>query len=166
MTDLTEFDDKESPAVGSLNHSIVQTQIATLLAGDERFRVLVELSLDVSQLDMSPFGLKTKDEMIPDVCLYPNTVKFNPVGDILKMPTMPLLAIEVVSPRQGLDDIVNKFKVYFALGIKSCWLVTPTIQVVTVYSQLDNFKTFDTRHENEILDEVLDIRLPLPKIFF
>lgn len=166
MTDLTEFDYKEFPKVGSLNHSIVQTQIATLLARDERFRVLVELSLDTSQFDLSLFGLKTKDEMIPDVCLYPNTVKFNPVGDIFKMPTMPLLIIEVVSPSQGLDDIVKKFKAYFAFGIKSCWLVTPTIQVVTVYSQLDNFKTFDTQHENEVIDKVLDIHLPLPQIFF
>ncbi|MDM8558364.1 hypothetical protein [Candidatus Parabeggiatoa sp. HSG14] len=75
----------EVQEMGSLNHSIAQTQIAGLLLNDERFRAMVELSLDASQTDLSEFGLKTKEELKPDVCLYPNTVGFSEVGDILKM---------------------------------------------------------------------------------
>jgi Uma2 family endonuclease len=156
-------EEKESQDVGSLNHSIVQTQVAALLIGDQRFRSIVQLSLDTT--DLSQFNLKAKDELVPDVCVYPNTVKFIHVGDILKMPEMPLLAIEVVSPKQGLDEIINKFKAYFALGVKSCWLAIPTVESITVYSGPTNFKLFDVKRDTEVVDEVLDIHLPLQPIF-
>ncbi|MDM8559295.1 Uma2 family endonuclease [Candidatus Parabeggiatoa sp. HSG14] len=105
------------------------------------------------------------DELKPDVCLYPNSVEFSEPYDILKMSEMPLLAIEVVSPKQGLDDIVAKFQAYFSLGVKSCWLVTPTVKSITVYSQPNHFKTFDVNDDTEVVDDVLNIRIPLQKIF-
>ena len=162
---IDETIEDEVQETGSLNHSIAQTQIAGLLFSDDRFRTMVELSLDASQIDLNQFGLKTKEELKPDVCLYPNTIIFNEVGDILRMSDMPLLTIEVISPKQGLDDIINKFKAYFALQIKSCWLVIPPIKSITVYSQINNFKPYDVKHDPEVIDEVLDIRLPLEKIF-
>ncbi len=126
---------------------------------------MVELSLDISQTDLSQFGLRSKEELKPDISVYPDTVKFSEAGDILRMSEMPLLVVEVISPKQGLDDIVNKFKAYFSLGVTSCWLVIPTIKSVTVYSRLDNFKLFDTGHDTEVIDETLDIHMPLDKIF-
>jgi Uma2 family endonuclease len=164
-TDLTEFEEKDPQYVGSLNHSIVQTQIAGLFLDHEKFRAIIQLSLDVSQTDISQFKVKAKDELIPDVCVYSKMVEFNRGGDILKMVEMPLLAIEVVSPKQGLDEIVNKFKAYFALGIKSCWLATPTFESITVYSSPSDFKLFDVKRDTEVIDEVLEIRLPIQPIF-
>jgi len=41
-----------------------------LLFNDKRFKPFIELSLDASQMDLSQFGLKTKDELIPDICVY------------------------------------------------------------------------------------------------
>ena len=76
---------------------------------------------------------------------------------------MPLLAIEILSPKQGMDDVLAKFQAYFALGVKSCWLVTPALEAVTVYSSLDNFKIFGKN--GEVVDEVLGISVPLAKIF-
>jgi len=80
---------------------------------------------------------------------------------------MPLLVIEIISTRQYLDDILAKFEAYFALEVKSCWLVTPVLESITVYSQtLDNFKPFEvTRGDTEVVDDVLGIRLPLLKVF-
>ena len=77
---------------------------------------------------------------------------------------MPLLAIEVVSPQQGIDEILAKFDAYFALGIKSCWLVVPSLEVLDVYSQPDQHHTFDLG-DTEVVDKVLDIRLPVQEIF-
>jgi Uma2 family endonuclease len=82
------------------------------------------------------------------------------------MSDMPLLAIEILSPTQGMYEIKEKFKAYFALGVESCWLVAPEIEVITVYSSMQDFKLFNLRHGDiELVDEVIGIRLPLEKIF-
>ncbi len=155
--------DEEYQDMGSLNHSIVQARTTGVLVNDKRFTVMVELSLDVSQTDLSQFGLKVKEDLKPDICLYPNRIWLKR-RDVLKMLDMPLLAIEVISPKQGIDDILAKFDAYFALGIQSCWLVTPALESITVYSQPDQFNTFDM-NDTEIVDEVINIHLPLHKIF-
>ncbi|RKZ91405.1 MAG: hypothetical protein DRR19_07285 [Candidatus Parabeggiatoa sp. nov. 1] len=143
--------------VGSLNHSLAQARITTLLSNNDKFTTFIELSLDASQIDLSQFGLKAKEELKPDICLYPNTVWFSDgLTDTIKMSEMPLLAIEIISPTQGINEI-------FALSVKSCWLVVPAIKSVTVYSQPTHFKTF--ADEGEIIDNALDIRLPLKMIF-
>jgi len=82
--------------------------------------------------------------------------------DILKMAEMPLLVVEILSPRQGTQEILEKFAVYFALGVQSCWLIDPTIAVVAVYAALEQHKIFAT---GEIVDEVVDVRLPFAEIF-
>jgi Uma2 family endonuclease len=168
MTDLIPLESEESQDVGSLNHSFTQARLITLLSHEERFTTFVELSLDVSQTDLTPFGLKTKEEFKPDVCLYEIVSGYpepDPQDDVLRVSQMPTLAIEIISPKQSIDDILSKFKVYFALGIKSCWLVTPAFESITVYSGFRNFKLFDVRRDAEVIDDVLDIHLPLGKIF-
>ncbi|RKZ42375.1 MAG: hypothetical protein DRQ49_02020 [Gammaproteobacteria bacterium] len=149
--------------MGSLNHSIAQARLTSLLSNDERFTPAIELGLDISQLDLSQFAIKAKDELKPDLCCYPNSVGLVS-DDVLKMSDMPLLVVEILSPKQTIDDILSKFKAYFALGIKSCWLVMPAIKSIAVYLQFENFKTFGT-NDTELVDDVLDIRLPLKKIF-
>jgi len=50
------------------------------------------------------------------------------------------------------------------LGVKSCWLVDPSVDVVHVYPQIDQHKTFDMS-DTEVIDNIMDIRLPIPEIF-
>jgi len=162
---IASNEEYEEEKMGSWNHSITQSRVASQLSNDERFVVPIELSLDISQIDLSQFGLKASGELKPDVCLYPSSKSGIKSRDILKMSEMPLLAIEIISPKQGIDDILAKFEGYFALGIKSCWLITPNYRSIAVHSRIDEFKLFDTKHDIEVSDEVLDIRLPLKKIF-
>lgn len=169
MSKLSEFDeddvvDNEEQKMGSLKHSVVQGQINGLLFSEKRFRILPELTLDVGSLDLSQFGLKAKTELIPDMCLYPVGHLKKRGRDLLKVSELPLLAIEVISPKQGSDDILAKFEAYFTLGVKSCWLVDPSVDVVHVYPQMDQHKTFDMS-DTEVIDEVMDIRLPIREIF-
>ncbi|NJO16962.1 MAG: Uma2 family endonuclease [Thioploca sp.] len=159
-------ENEENFDMGSWNHALVQSRLNRLLP-DDKFTLVTELSLDISTIDLSQFNLKARGELKPDICLYPPTRRgLSRPTDILKMSEMPLLAIEILSPTQGMYEIKEKFKVYFALGIKSCWLVAPEIGVITVYSSLNQFKNFDLLSENhEVIDEVLDIQLSLEKIF-
>ena len=159
------FQENREVNMGSWNHSMTQSRVVELLSHDERFLVPIELSLDVSQIDLSQFGLKAKEELIPDVCLYPKDEPRPKRGeDIQKMSKMPLLAIEILSTRQTIDDILAKFKAFFALGIKSCWLIVPVNESVTVYSAPYQFKTFGTE-TIELIDDIIDIRLPIQKLF-
>jgi len=163
MSELLDNDVLEESDMGSLNHSITQVRIASLLDDDERFTVLTELSLDISQHDFSKYGIKAKDEIKPDICLYSNTMDLQDI-DILKMTEMPLLAIEILSPSQSLETLKNKLYAYFKLGVKSCWLALPSIETIDVYSQPKQHKTFDIS-DTEVIDEVMDLHLPIAKVF-
>ena len=153
----------ENENMGSINHSIAQVRIASLLDNDERFTVMTELSLDMNQQDFSQYGVKAKDEIKPDICLYPNTMDWQDI-DILKMTEMPLLAIEILSPSQSLETLKNKVYAYFGLGVKSCWLAIPSIEAIDVYSQPKQHRTF-TMNDTEVIDEFLEIHLPIQKVF-
>jgi len=144
---------------GSFNHSSVQANLAFLFKRLGVYRVSTELSLDVSNADLT--GLATKDEIKPDVCLYPKRSLSRPF-DILRMSEMPLLIVEILSPRQGTEEILRKFAVYFQVGLKSCWLVDPATEIVVVYRALDQHKTFS---EGELFDAVMDLRLLIDEIF-
>lgn len=160
MTELlADVETQEAGEQGSHNHALVQTNLGFLLKRLGRYSVFTELSLDSSGLDLKQFNVR--DEVKPDLCLYPKRSLSRPF-DILKMAEMPLLAIEILSPRQGVQDILEKFAAYFALGIKSCWLVDPITAIVAVYSALDQHKIYS---DGEVIDEVIGIRLPFSEIF-
>jgi Uma2 family endonuclease len=58
-----------------------------------------------------------------------------PVGDI---PTdffagAPDLAVEVISPRDRLSDVLEKTKEYLAAGTQCVWVIHPRERTVTIY---------------------------------
>lgn len=153
-----EFED-----MGSHNHSLVQANLAYLFKQLGAYTVYSELSLDISRLDSARYNLK--DEVIVDVCLYPKRSLSLP-RDILRMTEMPLLAVEILSPRQGTGSILEKFEAYFVLGIPSCWLVDPLTQTVHVYSSPTQRTTFSTGlTDGEVVDPTVHIKIPIVAIF-
>ncbi len=152
--------------MGSLYHSNAQVKLGGLLDQEDRFFVAAELSLDISQHDLSEYRLDAKDELKPDVCAYiePPVVP-DKEDDLLKVSQMPDLAIEILSPSQAVGYLIRKIKAYFELGVKSCWLVMPSLSEVRVFSQPHSYKTFDIQRNTDIIDEVMDIHLPIHKVF-
>jgi Uma2 family endonuclease len=170
MTEVIELNDEilvdEEVDMPSLRHSSVQTNLTVLLGSEERFETFIELSLDTGDIDLRRFKLKARDELVPDISVYiesPPTFDEEVEDDLLKVSQMPALAIEVLSPSQSVNFLLRKIKAYFALGVKSCWLVMPSVEVINVYSQHKK-STFDM-NDAELVDEVIDIRLPMQKIF-
>ncbi len=153
--------------MGSLNHSTVQINLGGLLKFkcDKELAVMSELSLDISQYDLSEYALGVKDEFKPDICAYLKR-PIIPKGknDLVRVSQMPDLAIEILSPRQAVDYLVRKINAYFKLGVKSCWLVIPSLDEVRVFSQPRSYKSFDL-NSTKIVDEVMDIRLPIANVF-
>ncbi len=154
--EIEQFEDR-----GSFNHGYIQVRLGILFDRLGNFTPVNELSLDVSGIDLSKFDLRTKEEIKPDICLYLKRGLSQP-RDILKMREMPLLAVEILSPKQGLYEILEKFRLYFELGIQSCWLVEPTTRVVTVYSSSQTWQAFVG---DEVIDEKIEIRIPISEIF-
>lgn len=159
--ELAEDEIEDSEAMGSYNHGYIQVRLGILFDRLGNFTPINELSLDVSGVDLTKFDLRTKEEIKPDISLYPKRGLSQP-RDILKMREMPLLAVEILSPRQGIYDILEKFRLYFELGIHSCWLVEPATRVVTVYASIYDWQAFTT---NEVVDEKVGVRLPIQEIF-
>jgi Uma2 family endonuclease len=162
-----EFLQDEELDMGSINHSIAQTKLTSLLDNDDRFATFVELSLDASSIDLSKFSLKARNELVPDVCVYsspPPEPNKEVEDDILSVSQMPDLAIEVLSPSQSVGYLLRKIKAYFALGVRSCWLVVPSMEAIDVYPQVDQHRTFDM-NDTEVIDEIMDIHLPIAKVF-
>ena len=148
-------------SICSFNHGYVHMRLGSFFDRTGYYTPVSQLTLDVSGIDISQFGLRSEEEFKPDICVYPRRGLSRP-QDILKMNDMPLLAIEIVSPRQGLYDLINKFRVYFVLGIQSCWLVEPTINAVSVYTAIDRWETY-TR--DALIDEKLNLHIPVSQIF-
>jgi len=171
MSFVNEFEDEvledEEVGMGSLYHGTTQANLACLLNNDERFMVVTELSLDATSIDLKRFNIKAKDELVPDLCVYTNPLPAPDEevdDDLIRVSQMPDLAIEVLSPMQSVGFLVRKIKAYFALGIKSCWLVIPVTKTVNVYSQANQSDIFDLK-DPEVIDEVMEIRLPIQKVF-
>jgi Uma2 family endonuclease len=158
--------------MGSRNHAYVQAKLARVLGNLEKYAVLTELTLDIRPIfEKNPELLATLEEQgreikepAPDVCLYPKVFEnnLNWADDVVKIREMPLAVIEILSPRQGIQTIVDKFKVYFAAGIQSCWLVVPAMRSLSVFTALDCSQTFSS---GEIVDQVLNLRLPVNAVF-
>lgn len=136
--------------MGSYNHSGVQAKLSSLLIGLNAYSVFTELSLEIG-------GVEYK----PDICVYPKRGMSRP-RDIMKMSEMPLMAIEILSTRQIIDDLIDRFEIYFNNGIRSCWLVEPAIEAITVYSSLSEYRTYGS---GDAVDEKMNIRLPIQMIF-
>jgi len=167
--DVLEDEDMD---MGSLYHGTTQANITGLLINNERFAVITELSLDTSQADLRQFGLKAKDELKPNVCVDIVSPEQEPIdnvertdADILKVSKMPELAIEVLSPSQSVNALLRKFDALFMLGVKSCWLVMPSLEEVRVFSKPRSYKIFDVQRDTEVIDEIMDIRQPIQNIF-
>lgn len=112
---------------------------------------------------MSEITLALPDrERVPDLGIYPK-VHYNPSDEEIRMTEMPLCAIEILSPKQAVFDLIIKSKEYFDAGVKSYWLVNPLLENVHVFS---DYETRTYYGKNDILgDENLGIEFKTADIF-
>mgnify|MGYP000735525418 CR=1 FL=1 len=134
----------------SYHHGYVCLNVGSALKQFEQYAVFSELTLAIDK------------DYIPDICIYPKrTINFAE-KDIIRMTEMPVGVVEVTSPTQTPQDLLEKFDVYFEAGVQSCWLVVPPTMTVTVYRAPNQGQIF---HTGEIVDPVLEIRIPINVIF-
>ncbi len=138
----------------TLNHAYLQGNLLAELTS--RYR---KTHTFLSELNIT---MPERPDAVPDIAIYPK-LEINFLHDITSMIEMPLTAIEIVSPSQSDAEILAKFERYFNAGVKSCWLVMPSFQAISVYSAIGQYKFFT--EDTTLVDPVTAIELSLGEIF-
>jgi len=137
----------------NLTHGSIQANLVFELKAAYRnlYRIASEVTLATQP-----------DGSTPDVLVYP----LMPLGfgdEPAKRIDAPLLCIEIQSPSQSLEQMVEKTIIYFQFGVRSCWIVTPAVKGVFVYDRPGHYQFF---HDTETLhDSIINIELPLTAVF-
>ena len=139
--------------VMSLNHARLTTRITSLLfaAYESRFNILTELEFELST-----------GRYKPDVAILPQ-LAYDWERDIIRYPEPPITAIEIISPTQALDGLIEKIRSgYLASGVQSAWLVLPAVRSISLYlpNQAAQLISTGTLH-----DPATGVELELDAIF-
>lgn len=122
-TERTDYEKERGKPLPSLNHGQIQFLISGALHSyREKYTIASELTLELGNRQMTP-----------DVCVYPK-IEVNYQRDVTRMTEPPLLAVEIVSPTQSTQDVVDKINDMLDAGVESCWLVQPAMETVTIYT--------------------------------
>jgi Uma2 family endonuclease len=115
---------KTSQEMPSLNHSYLCSRILRQLFENQSIEALTELTIDID------------NGLTPDICVYPSEViQPNFSRDVTKMQKMPILAIEVISASQNIQDILEKAEQMVKSGVKAVWSVEPYTRAVFVTTE-------------------------------
>lgn len=134
----------------SYQHSSVQSNLDEALRQFRQYTIFLNLTIRIDT------------DYIPDICVYPKRVITYGEPDPVRITEMPLTVVEIVSPSQSANEVLDKFPIYFQAGVKSCWLVMPISKTVNVYTAIDHVQIVNT---GEVVDPAIDVHIPLEAIF-
>ncbi len=124
---IAEEDEREMP---SLNHSFICSEIIEQLYENKKIKALPELTLDIGK------------GITPDISVYPREqIKPNFSRDITRFTEMPILAIEVISASQNIQDLLIKADLLVENGVKTVWTIEPFTNTIFVTTK-DGEKKF------------------------
>jgi Uma2 family endonuclease len=153
VIEVSQYEQERGKPMPSKLHGHVQLKLGTVLDNSysDRFSLFSELSLDLNQWDS-----------VPDISIFPK-MELDYSKDEIKVTEPPLCAIEILSPSQSMQELISKARKYFSYGVKSCWLVIPSLKNIYVFSSPNDYQIF--RDTQTLHDPVIDVRLELAKVF-
>ena len=149
-----DYETERNKPMPSLNHGALQMQLGAslFLKYANQFKIVSEVKL----------ALPSVKPAVPDISIFPK-MPVDWLNDEIQVTEPPLTVIEILSPKQSIDDIKNKiFDIYFPGGVKSAWLVIPTVQSIHIFSPDRTFKTYTS---GKLIDPVTGIELDMDKVF-
>ena len=151
--EISEYELERGKPMPSTNHAFIQDNISFQfnLRYRNEYKLMPELSLDTP-------GKGT----VPDIAIYPK-FDIDLRHDVIKTDKPPLVTIEILSPEQKLQDLVDKTYRYFEFGVKSCWIVLPSLKTIMVYSGVDTFEYI--KGDVSLRDPNTGFELSLSEIF-
>lgn len=134
----------------SYNHSYLAYQIAKAIDKGDNFNIHIKITLDIDGVDF-----------IPDIVVYQRkAIDF--LHDKIKSEERPLLAIEILSPKQAVNDITDKIEIYLKAGVLSCWLGIPPTKTIIVFNDIHNPQSYSS---HSFTDTALKKEIFLKDIF-
>ncbi|WP_020604252.1 Uma2 family endonuclease [Spirosoma spitsbergense] len=114
------IEEYQSEDVMSLNHSRIINRVSVALSRyDDNYDVFPELELELST-----------GKCKPDVAVYKN-LPVDWFNDIMYFNQPPIIAIEVLSPKQAVTDLTDKaLNLYFPAGVQVVWIIIPTLRIL------------------------------------
>ena len=140
--------DKQDEEMPSLNHSYICLQILRQLVQNERVEPLPELTLDIAN------GLTPDISIFPKEQIHPNFFR-----DVSKFQQMPVLAIEVISSSQTIEELLGKAAQLIQAGVKAVWTIEPHSRSIFVTTSSEEKLFHDRIVENE------EIQVDFAKVF-
>ena len=122
FTPPLSYEEERGKPMPSNNHGIVQANLIGEFLKHREYRVLSELSLRLQDRDFTP-----------DLSLY----RREPADfrhDLVRRTDPPLVTVEIFSPTQGSQEIMDKVEAYLAAGVRSVWVVIPPVRNVTIFT--------------------------------
>jgi len=148
---ISDYERERGKPPPSKAHGYIQWNLSVALAAfQDQYTGFSELTLELDG-----------QELTPDLSVYPKT-DVDLVHDEIRVKEPPLLAVEIASPTQNIQDLIDKIEFLLDAGVQSCWLVQPPLRTVTVFpGTLDG----TTVSSGSVTDPVLDIEVSLKAIF-
>jgi Uma2 family endonuclease len=132
----------------SLNHSYIYLQIMKQLLLNEEIEPLPELTLDIA------------NRLTPDISVFPKSkIQPNLFHDVPRFQEKPILAIEVVSSSQTIQEMLQTATHLVNEGVNAVWTVEPYTRTVFITTK----KEENLFHENLI--ETEGIQVDFSKVF-
>ena len=133
------------------NHGVIEMRFGVQFCRDARFTTMAEVTLE-----LTPGKPQT-----PDLSVYP-CEPLDLRHDKIRRTDPPLLVVEIISPRQGLDEVMEKIDSYLQNGVKSVWLVTPPLREVTIFLPDGSQQSY---HGGVVRDPAIGIAAGLDAVF-
>ena len=126
----------------SFIQSYICSEMLEQIVIDEKFEPLPSLTLDIG------------DGLTPDISVYlREQIKPNFLRDFPKYTVMPILAVEVISASQNIQDLLDKARKLVSFGIKAVWTIEPFGRTIFVTTK-DGEQIF---HNQEIESEGIKV---------
>lgn len=113
-----ETEKREMP---SFNHSYICNRLLQQLFTNENIEALPELTLNIEKGLTPDISVYPKEKVVPDF-----------LNDFAKYSEMPILAIEVISASQSIQDLLEKSKVLIGHNVKAVWTIEPFTNTIFV----------------------------------
>ena len=149
----SDYEIERGKPMPSKHHAVIQGLIQGHLFTQyhQQYWILPELSILFDDI-----------QKVPDLAIYDQD-NFSREQEEIRTTQIPLCAIEILSPTQNINELIDKSVIYFQNGVKSYWLVVPVLKTIFVFYSEENYAAF--LKDDVLKDKVLGIELDLKKIF-
>jgi len=131
------------------NHARSQANLLADFLPQKQFSIYSEVTLTIDGVDYTP-----------DISIYHREAS-DYRHDEIKRTELPLVAVEILSPSRE-QEAIEKAEVYLQHGIKSCWIVSPPLQTVTILLPAGRQEVF---HGGSVKDPVIGLTADLTRVF-